>query len=210
MDDSTGTAIDDIETANNNGTYAGSPTKSQAGAIAGNNSVLFDGVDDVGTITRQISTDFSIEFWFKSNDGGVGTTENQEWANYAGLVDANASGTNSDFGITLSKGGVVYAGIGGGFGGDVTIRTVAGGYDDNNWHYVAVTRTGTALKLYIDNVTVVSGTVNNAGALTATTNMTFGRSQAGTLRYYSGYLDEIAIYNAVLSGSAVAAHYAAR
>ena len=208
MDDSTGTAIDDIETANNNGTYFGSPTKSQPGAIAGNTSVLFDGVDDYGSITRQISTDFSIELWFKSTQG-VGATPDLEWPNYAPMVDANVSGTNNDFGISLSAAGTVYAGIGGGTG-DVTIKSAASGYNNGNWHYVVLTRTGTTFKLYVDNATVVNGTANNAAALTTPPSITFGRSAAGTIRWYAGNLDEIAFYNTVLTPTKIAAHYAAR
>ena len=163
MDDSTGTAIDDLETANNNGTYFGSPTKSQAGAIAGNNAVLFDGVDDYGSIARQVSADFSVEFWFKSTQG-LGTTGG--WQSYAGLVDNNVTGSNNDWGISLSADGHVMAGIGGGTGGgaDATISSLAGGWDDNNWHHVVLTRTQSsgAYALYIDGGTPVTGTNNTA------------------------------------------------
>ena len=110
MDDTSGTAIDDLETANNNGTSSGTPTLSQAGAIAGNNSVLFDGTNDYVSIARQISGNFSIEFWFKSTQG-IGTTG--QWPQYAGMVDANTSGSNADFGVSLSSTGVVNAGVGG-------------------------------------------------------------------------------------------------
>ena len=95
-------------------------------------------------------------------------------------------------------------------GGDVTIRSVASGYDDGNWHYVAVTRTGTTFKLYVDGAAVVNGTSNQSGAVT-TPSITFGRSAAGsTIRWYTGNLDEIAFYNAVLAPASVTAHYAAR
>ena len=209
MDDSTGTAIDDLETANNNGTYFGSPTKSQAGAIAGNNAVLFDGVDDYGSIARQVSADFSVEFWFKSTQG-LGTTGG--WQSYAGLVDNNVTGSNNDWGISLSADGHVMAGIGGGTGGgaDATISSLAGGWDDNNWHHVVLTRTQSsgAYALYIDGGTPVTGT-NNTALLNAVANINFGRIASGA-NYYQGNLDEIAIYNSVLSGATIAAHYAAR
>ena len=217
LSDSTGFQVDNFRTGppmadskgTNHGDYFGGVATGQAGAVNGaDTAVLFDGVNDYSSVPRQISTDFTIEFWFKSSNG-VGAVENQEWPNYAPMVDANVAGTNNDFGISLSAGGVVYAGIGGG-GADVTIRSVATGYDDGNWHYVAVTRTGTALKLYVDNAAVVNGTVNNAGALTSPPSITFGRSAGGTIRWYAGNLDEIAIYNAVLSAATVTAHYNAR
>ena len=52
------------------GLHAGS-----AGAIAGdaNTARPFDGINDSASVARQISTDFSIEFWFKSTQS-FGTT----------------------------------------------------------------------------------------------------------------------------------------
>ena len=61
--------IDDIEPRT---TTARTPIRrrlAQAGAIAGNNSVLFNGTDEYVSITSQIPDDFSIEFWFKSTQG---------------------------------------------------------------------------------------------------------------------------------------------
>ena len=137
MDDSTGTAIDDIETANNNGTYFGSPTMSQAGAITGNNSVLFDGADDYGSIARQISTNFSIEFWFKSTQG-LGH-DRASGRNYAGMVDANIVRHQHRLRYLTERGRRRlcrrrhrrrrHDHVG------------AGGYNDGNWHHVVITRT---------------------------------------------------------------------
>jgi Concanavalin A-like lectin/glucanases superfamily len=141
----------------NHGDYLGGPTLGNAGAIAGdaNTAALFDGVNDHGTVARQISDDFSIEFWFKSTQGiGTGTA----WSQGAGLVDANTSGLNNDFGVCLRSDGVVVAGVGSG-GGDMSI-TSAAGYDDGNWHQVVFTRDKTSgdFKLYVDGAISNSGT----------------------------------------------------
>jgi len=178
MADTSGTAIDDIETANNNGTYAGSPTMAQAGGISGNNSVLFDGVDDYGSIARQISADFSIEFWFKSTQG-IGT--DPRWSQGAGMVDSNITGINNDFGISLRSDGVVTAGIGGGPSGgtDMSIPSAAG-FNNGVWRHVVMTRvqsTG-SFNLYIDGSLQSSG-ANNTGLLNAQANITFGRLASG-------------------------------
>ena len=52
----------------NNGDYLNGPTLGVAGAITGdsNTAATFDGSNDYATVARQISDDFSIEFWFKS------------------------------------------------------------------------------------------------------------------------------------------------
>ena len=204
MDEPSGTAIDDIETANNNGTYVGSPTLAQAGAITGNSSVLFDGVNDYGTIARQVSTNFTIEFWFKSTQG-LGTSG--QWPQFAGMVDNNVTGTNNDFGVALSAAGYVVAGVG---NPDTTIVSAISGFNDGTWHHVAFTRTQSTglMTLYVDGVSRASGNGSTA-TLNAVANINFGRNAAGT-NYYAGNLDEIAIYNTALSGATIAAHYAAR
>ena len=205
MDDSSGTAIDDIETANNNGTYFGSPTKSQAGAIAGNNAVLFDGVDDYGSMARQIQDDFSIEFWFKSTQS-YGTTCTQWWQG-AGLVDAEFGGQNTnDFGVTLCQGKVI-GGVGG--GSEVSVAS-SGTYNNGAWHHVVFTRTKAtgALALYVDGAAAGTATGSTV-SLTATTNINLGRL-ATAIQYYAGSLDEVALYNTVLSAGTISAHYAAR
>ena len=170
MDDSSGTAIDDLETANNNGTYFGSPTKSQAGAIAGNNAVLFDGVDDYGSIARQIQDDFSIEFWFKSTQS-YGTTCTQWWQG-AGLVDAEFGGIANDFGVSFCQGKVI-----GGVGGASETSVVSSGSLNNGaWHHVVFTRTKAtgALALYVDGASAGTATGSTV-SLSAPTNINFGR-----------------------------------
>ena len=59
--------------------------------------MAFDGVNDYVRTARQVSDNFSLEFWFNSTQGiGTGTT----WQSGAGLVDANTAGTTNDFGVS--------------------------------------------------------------------------------------------------------------
>lgn len=187
----------------NTGDYLNGPTLAVAGAIAGdpNTAARFDGVSDFGTVARQISDDFSIEFWFNSTQGtGTGTA----WSQGAGLVDAYISGTSNDFGVSLRQDGKVVAGVG---NPDVSIVSSSGGYNNGNWHHVVFTRTKTtgALQLYVDGALTGSAT-GNLVSLTSPTNINFGRIQTGN-NYFSGTLDEIAVYNTALSGATVTSHY---
>jgi Concanavalin A-like lectin/glucanases superfamily len=188
----------------NNGDYLNGPTLAVAGAIAGdpNTAARFDGVSDFGTVARQISENFSIEFWFNSTQGtGTGTA----WSQGAGLVDADVSGTNNDFGVSLRSDGKVVAGVG---NPDVSIVSSAGGYNNGNWHHVVFTRTKTtgALQLYVDGVLAGSATTSNTASLMSSANINFGRIQSGS-NYFLGSLDEVAVYNTALSGSTVTSHY---
>jgi len=200
--DATGstTAVDSVRTTNN-GTWSGSPTLRTAGAIRAdsNTAATFDGVNDYATVPRSISTSFSIEFWFKSATG-IGTSTN--WYDGAGLVDAEVNGYTDDFGTSLMQDGRVCAGTG---NPDTTICTSAG-YTDNTWHYVVFTRSSTgALTLYLDGASRATGT-GGTTALTAPTTIHFGSLQTG-INFYTGSLDEIALYNTVLPATTITNHY---
>jgi hypothetical protein len=190
----------------NHGSYLGGVTLGATGAINGdaNTAATFDGANDFTTIARQISDDFSIEFWFKSTQGiGTGT----QWSSGAGLVDGDVSGATNDFGVSLRSDGKVVAGIG---TPDVSVVSTTGGYNNGAWHHVVFTRTKTtgALALYIDGAAAGTATGASTASLTASANLTFGHLQSGS-NHLNGSLDEVAIYNTVLSAGTVSTHYAA-
>jgi hypothetical protein len=211
LTDTTGMHLDNFRVApliadakgTNQGTYLGRPTLGVAGAIAGdaNTAVQFDGVDDFGSVSRQISDDFTIEFWFKSTQG-IGT--GNQWRQGAGLVDAEVAGAANDFGVSLRADGKVVAGVG---QPDVSMVSSSGGYNNGAWHHVVFTRTKAsgALQLYIDGVLAGSAT-GSTFSLTSAANINFGRIQSGS-NYYAGSLDEVSVYTTVLSASTVAVHY---
>ena len=200
--------MDDITATNNNGAYVNAPTVGVAGAIAGdaNTAVLFDGVNDYATAARQISGNFSIEFWFKSTQdysgGDFGQPHCSQWWQGAGLVDADTSGAANDFGVSLCSGKVV-AGAG---TPEVSLAS-SGTYNNGAWHHVVFTRTQATgvMVLYIDGASV--GTVTGTTvALTSTPTLNIGRRADG-VQYFAGTLDEVAVYNQVLPAATVAAHY---
>ncbi|MEP6478900.1 MAG: LamG-like jellyroll fold domain-containing protein [Rhodoglobus sp.] len=199
--------MDDIATANNDGAYFNAPTVGVTGALPGdvNNAVQFDGVNDYATAARQISGDFSIEFWFKSTQNfsnDFGQPHCTFWWQGASLVDADSGGPANDFGISLCAGQII-AGVG---SPDVNIVT-AGTYNNGAWHHVVFTRTQAtgALTLYVDGASVGSAT-GNVNALTSTTTINFGRSTSA-VNYFAGTLDEIAFYTTALPLVTVQTHY---
>jgi hypothetical protein len=189
--------------AANTGTYLNGPILGAGTALIGdtNAAIQLDGVNDHGTIARQISTDFSIELWFKSTVGGIGT--GPEWWRGAGLVDASVNGTFNDFGIALRADGRVAAGVG---NPDVTV-TSPSGYQDGLWHHVVFTRTMASgdLRLYVDGALAASGTGNTV-ALVDPPAINLGRIQSGT-NNLNGSLDEVSMYSTVLPPETVAAHF---
>jgi Concanavalin A-like lectin/glucanases superfamily len=188
----------------NHGNYLGGPTLGVAGAIATdvNTAVQYDGVDTFDSVARQISNDFTIEFWFKSTQG-IGTGTN--WSSGAGLVDADVAGAANDFGVSLRSDGKIVAGVGG--ASDVSVISTLGSYNNGAWHHVVFARTmvSGALQLYVDGIAAGTATGSTV-ALTSPSNINFGRLQSGS-NYFAGSLDEIAVYSTAVSQSTITEHY---
>jgi len=206
-DASGSTTAVDAKTAADNGTWGGGPTLGVAGAIRADSdtAATFDGVDDYATIPRTVSTDISIEFWFKSS-GGIGYSGN--WYDGAGLVDGEVGGITYDFGTSLNAGGAVCAGTGNSddnYHYDSTICS-GGGFGDNAWHHVVFTRSSAgSLILYVDGVVRATGT-GTSYPLTAASTLRIGSIHT-EYNYFTGSIDEVALYNAVLPPATVTNHY---
>jgi hypothetical protein len=189
----------------NTGTYTNGPTLGGTGAIAGdgNTAVQLDGTNDYVSATRSVQADFSVELWFRSTQGiGTGTS----WTSGAGLVDADAAGTANDFGVSLRSDGKVVAGVGG--ASTTSIVSSVGGLNNGAWHHVVFTRVKAsgALVLYVDGVSVATGTGTATVDLNASSTISVGRINTGT-NYLQGALDEVAVYSSALSAATVSSHY---
>jgi hypothetical protein len=201
-------AMDDVSPTNNNGTYVNAPTAGITGSIANdpNTAVNYDGLNDYSSVARQISGNFSIEFWVKSTQNFVGelygNPQCSQWWQGAGLVDADLSGGFRDFGVSMCAGKIV-AGVGIPEVSVVSPNT----YNDNAWHHVVFARTQStgALALYVDGALVASGTANT-DLLDQPTIITFGRMAPGN-NYFAGTLDDVAVYSAALPAATVMNHY---
>jgi hypothetical protein len=191
----------------NHGTYVNGPTLAVPGAVANDpdTAMELDGTGDHATVARQISTDLSVELWFRSQGGGANT--GSQWWQAAGLVDASATGLAPDFGVGLRADGRVVAGVG---WPDASITSPAA-YDDGAWHHVVFTRSRLSglMRLHVDGVAVASGIgIGGGSALDGSPNLTFGRIQSSG-NGFTGALDEVAVYDTVLAPSTVLDHYQA-
>jgi hypothetical protein len=188
----------------NRGDYLNGTTLGAAGAIAGDpdTAAQFDGSNDAVSVSRQVSGDLSVEFWFKSTQG-IGTSSN--WWNGAALVDNTAQAANqNDWGVSLRADGRVVAGVG---NPDTSIVSAGSGYNDGAWHHVVFTRSSAGpFLLYVDGTQAASGTGGTA-ARTSIPNISFGREAETGGMAYAGYLDEVSIYNTVLSAATISGHH---
>lgn len=187
----------------NNATIYNSPTLNQAGPSAAlSKSVSFNGSTQyartsvVSTFAIAPSANWSVEGWFKT-----GATALQSMI-YVGNLDANSSGMLTQIGVNSdNKAFATLITNGPGF---LTITSTAT-FNDNAWHYLAVTSvSGGVVNLYVDGTSVAStSTARRTTAVDACVNI---GSQIGQY-YFNGNVTGAAVYNTTLSSTRITAHY---
>ena len=198
-----GTVVFDVA-GTHHGSYLNHPRVGASGPGAAP-AVAFNGTDQYALVPRDVRDDFSLEVWFNSDGGGVGTGNTQWWQG-AGLLDAEVAGVVDDFGMSLDAKGQVWAGTG---NPDTSIHS-APGLNDGTWHHVVFTRTrkSGALTLYVDGVAVANAR-GGTQSLFAAPGLRLGVLQTG-VNFYAGTLADAAVYDVALPAPTVAAHFAAR
>ena len=142
-------------------------------------------------IPRNISTDWTISFWFYSTaSGGTGT----HWYSGRGLVDSEVSGVANDFGSSLN-GYTVAFGVG---NPDTTIKTA--NLSLNTWYRASLTRVSStgALNIFINGTSAASRASGPTGAKSASSTISIGKIQTST-SYFYGTIDEIQFSSIVRS-----------
>jgi hypothetical protein len=192
LGEASGTVAVDSTATPLNGTYVGTPSLGEVGALSdGNTAVLFDGVDDVVTNAAaelQVTAGpFSVEAWAKR----VGSSSD------AGIVGRNEAGS-----ITWHVGATIFF-----YAGSTNISFAI--TDTTTYHHIVGTWDGTTaangVKLYVDGVLRSQGT--SASTVAATAALTIGDAFATS---FNGYIDEVALYSTVLTLAQIREHYKAR
>ena len=155
--------------------------------------VQFNG-NNYAVIPRCIQDDFTLsaEVILESSTSTAGPS--QLWYNYASLIDAETSGVNNDFGLTISKDGHAYFGIG---NPDRTIPYAQKSLF-NEKHIITCTRkkdTG-EYAMYIDGILIKKEIHPNKNSLTYPSEIYVGKGINN--RFLSMKLFSIRIYNRVL------------
>jgi glucose/arabinose dehydrogenase len=173
----------------NNGTLVGNPPF--APGRVGNLAVSFNGTNQYVTIPISIRTNFTIAFWVNTTASATGAV----WTTGLGMVSADVAGVANDFGISLITNGAVGFGV----GNPNTTLASAASINNGQWRHVAVTRVSSSglMTTYIDGVqdSTVTGPT---GPRTAPAAMRIGGILSGG-GFFPGSLDEVRIYNSVLS-----------
>jgi len=172
------------------------------GLLASQNSYVGGIPIDFGSTANQ---SFTVEAWVKGSvpgtDAGLitkGTGSGGEQFN----LDCGASGHAYRFFVRKDDGGAVLAS-----------GTIA---PNNQWQHVVgvLNRSAGSVTLYVNGVANASNTSfpkeTYRGLLRSTNAMTLGARQGGTSNYdlqFSGYMQDVAVYNYALSAGQIQAHY---
>lgn len=191
----------------NNGTDTGMSYSSangkilQGGSFNGSTSAI--AIADVANLHLQ--NNLTLAVWFKTTTDYTGVTRGI-------LAKDTQSGTRNLWRIAIgnSPGQVMFSTYD---GTTFTSVTSASNYNDGNWHYAVATLTSAYLMtLYIDNVSV--GTPVTGPTLTTfpTGEMDFGAmppyiGAAPRADWFTGSIDEIGIWNRVLSTTEITQLY---
>lgn len=164
----------------------------------------------VNLTSQNVATSYAAteELWFKTavgyNQGGAilaladtpsgapATFERMIWMDDSGLIHFGVNDNNT-----------------------LKVLNTASAYNDGNWHMVDASLGAAGEKLYIDGTLVASDATVTAGQADSTAYWRWGYCPFGffapqpTSFYFSGSLDEIAVYNSQLTDAAVSANYSA-
>lgn len=191
LDESSGTNAND-SMSTNDGTYTGGYTLSASGALAGdtNKATTLNGSTGriaVGNPAALRLSTGTIEAWIKTSNAGTSWRDIVSKDNaYTLLAKANILGTY-DFNTGADR---------------ATSLNIA----DNAWHHVVVTfQSGVTngTKVYSDGTLLLTTTIT---VTSQTGNFVIG-SWKGTDEFWTGAIDEVAMYSGVLTASTISDHY---
>lgn len=206
FDDATGTvALDD---AAGRGTVAhGTLTLGVSGAVGGRTAARFTGSSSswASVSNTYLSSDtLSVEMWVKttSTKGGAVLGFGQK---------ASGSSARGDRTVYVGSNGRLYVGV---YGTSARTLGTTTAVNDGAWHHVVATLGQGGLSLYVDGTLVGTDTSVTWGRATAGYwriggDVTSGWTSAPTSNYLAGTIDEVAVYDTVLTAQQVAAHRAA-
>ena len=171
-------------------------------------SLAFDGANDYLEIGNKsdfnfgASTDFTVSLWAKYTGDG-----------YMGLVSKGVGSTSGGWEVIINLNTGKLQGRIEDSDGSPTLDAISTGeYNDGAWHnFVVVFDRSALMTLYIDgNVDggLGSGTVDisSGGDCDATHSLIIGRQSVGST-YYTGSIDEVSIWDTVLTQSAITELY---
>ena len=202
LGEATGTTAGD-SAGSNTGALRGGVTLGAPGALAGDAdpSMTFDGTTGYVSVANSASLnptgDLTVEAWAKP---GLLDSKTRAVVHKGGT--AGYPSYQYRLGLASSNfwRGTVYVGS--------TNFTVTSPSQAKplEWTHLAMTRSGSTLRLYLNGTAVATATAT--GPLNTSSGiLAIGRTGAVSVDYFKGSIDEVALYPSALSATAIAAHY---
>ncbi|MFB7609975.1 LamG-like jellyroll fold domain-containing protein [Streptomyces gardneri] len=209
LDESGGTTVvNKVAAVGANGTYTNAaPGKPGAFGSGDRTAAEFTGTGWAELPGGHLpNTDLSVELWFKTTKPGVLFSDQEK-----PLPDA------------LAYAPVLYVGSDNKLHGQYFTRGVGATntspntVTDNEWHHAVVTALGSTHTLYLDGAQVAQTTTtpvthetNQRAYIGAGYTAWWPASAGNGVQYFTGQIDEVAVYPRTLTGDQVARHYGAR
>jgi len=197
LDDGSGTIASDFY-GPNDGTLVNDPVWA-TGKV--NGALSFDGANDYVEVADHASLDITgavtVETWIHWN--GYGSVSNQ-------IIVSKKDSWYSSGGYILQTGGSSASGLyfSWGNGIDVDNYMHTSMCSANEWHHVVGTYDSGTAKIYIDGILEATEAGQNA---MAENNDPLQIGRRGTGDYFSGIIDEVAIYDGALTSDEILGHY---
>jgi len=164
--------------------------------VNGGTAAVFDGYASFQASDTPFTSGLTIAFWMKTttDNGGTGGS----WFEGTGLIDGELPGDTTDFGLSQIGTRIAF-GIG---STDSTIFSTSN-VNTGAWTHVAATWDNSgSMNLYINGLLEASYSIASFDLRDPTNQFFVGMDLSGAA--YTGSLDEIRIYDSVLSGSQIA------
>ncbi len=204
LSETSGTTAADAGKDASNGTYFGTTriTRGVAGALTSvaNTAVSFNprgmatGVSSNAAFTNPSS--YSVEAWFRTS-----TTEGGKLVGFGGSQTGTSS--NYDRHIYMSPAGQLRFGV---WTGEAQVIGTSASYNNNAWHHVVGTQSSEGMRFYVDGALVGSNGVSYAQDYTGYWRVGGDSGWEGAT-WWTGAIDEVAVYGRALTAAQVQEHY---
>ncbi|MFF3330097.1 LamG-like jellyroll fold domain-containing protein [Streptomyces sp. NPDC002888] len=196
----------DSSAGDDSGVHWNAPTLAVSdGAAGSDSSVGYTGSQSEWTYTDKrhpTPSAYSLELWFKTTSTSGGKLIG--FANKVQLVS-----TQYDKQIYLQNNGRLSFGVY--TGGTRTINTTQS-YNNGQWHHVVATQGADGMKLYVDGALrasnlLITSSENYSGFWRVGGDNLDNWPNRPSSRFLTGQIDEVAVYNKVLTSGQVSQHY---
>jgi len=148
-----------------------------------------------GSMSFNGSTDWLVTPNKPEHNFGTGDFTIEAWAyptgtNSQATIISNYNGPSSGWGLLLGSTGPTFG------WGDTNLLAGSSALTQNAWNHVAITRSGTSLRMFLNGTQIASAT--NSTDFTSTGALFIGRLREATAGFYwQGYLDDVRLTKGV-------------